>query len=96
MAVAHNLHQPIVPDQALRLLLPYLRHEPARYPRAAARWASSAGIQTRGLTIGGLADLADTLTRLGNDPLAAARDLAALAPALGGLPDLGAVLQEGS
>jgi hypothetical protein len=37
-----------------------------------------------------------TLTRLDNDPLAAARDLAALAPTLGGLPDLGAVLQEGS
>jgi len=42
VAAAHNLNQPIVLDQALRLLLLYLRHDPGRYPRAAARWAASA------------------------------------------------------
>jgi hypothetical protein len=54
VAAAHNLNQPIVPDQALRLLLLYLRHDPGRYPRAAARWAASAATR-QALDLRGLA-----------------------------------------
>ena len=84
-----------MPDQALRLLLLYLRHDPGRYPRVAARWAASAATQTPAITVGGLAELAHTLTRPANGPLDAARDLADLAPTLA-LPDLRAMLQEGA